>query len=178
MANPEPTRITAGNTAKWRKTVAGFSATDGWVLSYSFRGSSALDIEAVADGSNFVATIAAAESAELTAGDYWWTAYVSLAGERFPAGSGQITVDADLAGIATAYDGRSHIKKMLDALEALSVGKATRDQQSVKIGATDIVRLTPGDLLQWLNEYRKRWAAEQARADGRSQAKKYRVTFR
>ena len=31
----EPARIVAGDTAKWIKTLADYSAADGWVLSYT-----------------------------------------------------------------------------------------------------------------------------------------------
>ena len=47
----EPLTIRAGDTIKWTKSLDDYIASDGWTLSYSFRGTGGMiDITSTADG--------------------------------------------------------------------------------------------------------------------------------
>ena len=76
--------------------------------------------------------------------------------------SGTFKVVKNLA--ADTSDPRTHARKVLDALEALIEGKASKDQQSYSIAGRSISRLSPGELLEWRDRYRVEVAAE-ARAE-------------
>ena len=67
-------------------------------------------------------------------------------------------------GGASNADRRSHVKKVLDALEALLEGKASQDQLSYSIRGRSLSRMTPSELLEWRDKYKSEWAKEQ-RAD-------------
>ncbi len=82
ISNREPSRFVAGSTVTWKKSLSDFPASDGWVLKYFLRGPSRLDVTCTADGNDFVATIAASDSAKLKTGRYWMQGRVELAGAK------------------------------------------------------------------------------------------------
>lgn len=156
----EPTEIVSGETVKWTKSLSDYPA-DTWTLTYQFV--NAADAQAVtctASGTDFLATITAAQSAAMTAGDWYWQARVSYSGEVYGVGSGRVTVKPNYAVAgATALDARSHVKKVLDAIEAVMEGKASEDQMSMSIGDRSLSRYSPSELITW----RQKYAAEYAR---------------
>lgn len=131
----EPSEITIGETLKWRKTLAGYQASDGWELKYYFRGAgNGLDIEGssfvVADGNSWLVTIPAESvdadpsTSNLTAGIYYWQAWVTKGAERYLVDGGQLVVKPNLFDpeIGLAFDGRSENEAMLGAVK-LALGK-------------------------------------------------------
>lgn len=150
----EPTEFTAGDTVKWKVAFADFPANDGWTLKYTFRGPEIHDVTATADGADHSVTLSAAVSADFTAGDYWWDAYASKAAERYKVRTGQLKVLANLEAVTGVYDGRSIVKRTLDALEAMIEGKASRDQMSYSIEGRSLSRMSVQDVLQWRGVYR------------------------
>lgn len=115
----EPAVLQAGDTIKWRRTLPGYPASEGWVLAYRLINSAArIDITAAADGDDHAVTVLAATSAAWAAGDYTWTAFVTKAGERYTVGSGRATVRPDLAAMPAGFDARSTARKALDDLRA------------------------------------------------------------
>lgn len=163
----EPDQITIGETLIWKKSLADYSAADGWVLTYYFRGAGpGFDIAATADGSDFAITVPAASTAGMTAGAYQWQAWVVLAGVKHQVDSGTakavasfLTVDA-----ATTVDGRSQLKKILDGIDAMILGKATADQQEYTIGNRQLKRIPIPDLIALRTQYAKLYSSER-RAD-------------
>jgi hypothetical protein len=164
IATSEPEKFLAGETVKWTKSLSEFTPAEGAVLKYSIRGAQKLDITCTTSGADFLATLTAAQTAALNTGTSaltcWWQSYVELSGERFKIADGQFTVDPDLSDINAAYDGRSHAKTMLDALESLSEGKASLDQKQLMIGDRQITRLTPKELTDWTEHYRAKYESE------------------
>jgi len=67
----EPTRIRAGDTITWRKTLSEFPASLGWVLYYRLINTVAKqDITAAADGDAHLVTVTKAASAGYAAGQH------------------------------------------------------------------------------------------------------------
>lgn len=157
----EPKNFTAGDTVKWTKSVADYPASAGWALSYAFINAAAkFTASGVANGADFDVTISATTSASITAGDYYWEAYVTKASERFKVGSGTVKVKPNLA-TATTLDARSHAKKTLDAIEAVIEGRATVDQQEYQIGNRSLKRMPIADLIVFAEKYRAMVRAEE-----------------
>src|SRR5262249_5660295 len=125
----EPTSITIGATAQWRKTIPNYLPADGWVLTYAFRGPGAgLDLnggQIAVDGDGWIVTISATASATLAAGIYYWQAWLAKGTEKVLADEGRTQVDPNLSTISGVYDGRSEVKKTLDAIRAAIAGRAT-----------------------------------------------------
>ena len=64
----EPLTIRAGDTIEWTKSIDDYKASDGWTLSYSFRGTGGtIDITSSADGDDHAISIAPATSTAYTA---------------------------------------------------------------------------------------------------------------
>lgn len=152
----EPEFFIAGDTVKWTKELLDYKPADGWVLSYALvQAGSQKTITASDNGDgSHLATISAADSANYTAGTYYWQAYVTKSTERYLVCEGRVEVKQNFASMSNGHDGRSHIKKVIDALEAMIEGKASKDQKEYKIGDRLLIRMDPAELLKWLNHYK------------------------
>ena len=176
MATPtipttEPASILAGSTLKWSKCLPDYPATDGWTLTYKFRGPSVgFDVEAEADGSDYLITVAAEDTETMVSGTWFYQGWVEKDGEKYPIASGQVIVTAALPDEEEIYDGRSQFKRILDAIDAMLAGKATLDQQEYQIGDRMLARIPIPDLIKLRETYAKLVFQEQqveAANDGR-----------
>ena len=70
----EPTSITAGDSASWTRSLADYSASDGWTLTYAFIKvkvpADPIQIAATASGSSFLVTLTPADTQGWSAGEY------------------------------------------------------------------------------------------------------------
>ena len=69
----EPTALTAGDTAQWQRTFAGYLISDGWVLSYAINGPKALAWNGAwvtNDGNSWTVTIPPASTALMDSGNF------------------------------------------------------------------------------------------------------------
>lgn len=119
----------------------------------------------MADGADYAITVTPAESRLWVAGKYHWMAYVykeagGLITEKHTLESGQVEILPDLTQATSQTDARSHVKKVLDAIEALLEGKATADALSYSIGGRSISKMSPTELLQWRDLYRVEYQRE------------------
>lgn len=161
----EPTEFTQGELVKWYRQDLSDYPADTWTLTYEFVGAANKQVVATADGLTFLATITAANSADYTAGAYWWQAFVTSGSERYQVDSGKLTVNTDLAGVDTdTYDGRSHNKIVLDALKAVQENRATHADTQVSIstehGSKAITFLTLEELESAIDRYQAKYNRE------------------
>jgi hypothetical protein len=161
-ATTEPSRVTAGDTVTWQKSLSDYPATASWVLSYTLINStSKISITAAASGSDHLVSVAAATTASWAAGTYTWLAVVTKAAERYTVGQGSITIAANLAAQAT-YDTRSTAKKALEAVNALLETYGSKAYlQGYEINGRKQQFQTPGEFLA----FRSKLQAEVARED-------------
>jgi hypothetical protein len=184
MRNTVPTILTPGESLTWEKSFADYPASDGWELVYYFRGAGAgFDVAATADGDTFELAVAAEDTEELIAGRYYYQAFVELETERLLVDEGEIMVRASLSEIQSAdtFDGRSQVKIILDAVDALIAGKATLDQQEYSIGTRQLKRYPLPDLIALRDKYAKLYAAElraERLKNGGSLIRNHKVRFR
>lgn len=130
-----PFKIIIGDTVTWNieklqgpDPLTGLATTytnDVYTLSWALRGAVALNLTAVASGTGYRTTITSVQSEALTAGNYFWQAFVTKAGNRVTIGSGQSQVVSNLAVGTGVYDGRLEIEKMLDAVTAAIQARLT-----------------------------------------------------
>ena len=114
----EPTEVVAGDTLTWRRSLADYPASAGWVLSYALvNAAGQIAISASADGDDHLVSVAAATSAAYPVGTYAWQAYVTKTTERYLVDSGRLTVLPNLAAQVGGYDNRSWAQKTVDAIE-------------------------------------------------------------
>ncbi len=142
----EPAIIVAGDTAKWTKSLADYSAADGWALSYTLvNAANRYTFSASASGSDFAVTVAAATTVAYVAGLYDWRSQVSKSGEVFTVGVGQITVQPSFA---SATDGRSSAKKSLDQVVAYLADSNNLTAAEYHIAGRMLKRIPVADLLK------------------------------
>jgi hypothetical protein len=152
--NIEPKFFTAGDSVEWERYLEGYPPSEGWGLFYSFRNfESSFNLAALPKADHYRVTLSAKETLQYKAGIYWWQATVFKAEDQQTVLEGTLEVKPNLA-LLDSYDGRSHVKKTLDALEATILGKASRDQLSYSIAGRSLSRLNPTELLKWRDVYR------------------------
>jgi len=155
----EPTEIVAGASLKWRREdmSADYPAPT-WSLSYLFvdlaDSTRKFTVAAVADGAYFAVSVTPAVTVTYTPGTYEWAAYVTDGTDRYRVDHGTAKVLADLAALPVGYDGRSHARRVLDAIEAVIAGRASKDQESYQIAGRSLNRTPIPDLMKLRQTYR------------------------
>lgn len=161
----EPSKLVIGDYWAWTREDL---ADDYAVASYSWSYSAILEaspatkitINATGSGTTYTVEVASATTATYTAGVYHWTGYITRTSdsERIALDKGTFELLENAA--TSSVDPRSHVKKTLDALEAMIEGKATRDQKSYSIGDRSLERMSPGELMMWYDKYKYFYAQE------------------
>lgn len=160
----EPKEFAVGESLKWTKALDDYLPSDGWTLKYYFRGASGgFDVTATAqEDDSFLIEVAATETEQLAAGACFWQAWAEKDDEKIKIAAGQTTVLPNLSALDSgdAYDGRSQVKKTLDAIDATIAGRATSDQQSYQIGTRRLDRIPMADLIALRTKYAQFYAQE------------------
>lgn len=161
----EPETLRVGDTWTWKLSLGDYPP-DVWTLSYILvNSSSKVTISASADGSDHLVAVAATTTAGYTAGSYSWTRLITDGTQRFSIGYGTVDVLTNIASTSlSSHDGRSHVKTMLDAIEAALESRASADQLdllSTAFGTHAITRDREG-LLRWRAKYYAYWQDELA----------------
>lgn len=148
--------LVAGDTLDFTVSVDGYPASDGWTLSYALRGPSAIDLTATPVGQQYRVQASAATTAAWIPGDYSWSRYVTLSGQRYSAGSGWLVIRPNLAAQVAGYDGRSQAEKALaDAETALATFKSTNGRvKKYTIGQRSMEFSTSAEILQVISYWK------------------------
>ena len=153
-ANIEPKKATANDSLVWQHTVSDYPPSDGWQYTAALRGPQNIDLTADEDG-------IFSTTAPGIAGDYFLQVYATKDSERYTIYTGTLSLAPDLSAITTAtYDGRSAVKKILDSLDNVIAGRASKGDQSVTIGDTRLDKMHPAELLKWRSMYATRYWRE------------------
>jgi len=133
----EPLSVRAGDTWRWVRDLSDYPAP-AWSLVYTLYGpAGVVHVTATADGARHLVDLAPAVTGTYAPGRYDGIAHVTDGTDRLQIWSGAVQVLPDLREATTA-DGRSHARRMLDAIEATLEGRASA-------GDLDIVRTQLGD---------------------------------
>lgn len=116
-------QLTIGDSMTWDDDTFSDSnginyTSAGYTLTWSFRSGTVLDITSTAKGNGWTTTISTAQSAVMTAGNYYWQAYATGSGTRVTAGTGMLKMAANLATAIAGFDGRTQTQKDYDAVTA------------------------------------------------------------
>lgn len=163
----EPTSVTAGDSWLWTTRYPDYPASEGWTLSYAFRGVGLLDTvsaELTQANDEWTVHIPAARTTELGDGTYRWAAYMtgsgSYAGRRHEVGRGILTVlpNASLAAEGTL---QSHAERMVLRIRDALEGRITDDVQMTQINGRLITNIPVKELRQLLTVYERQVWREQ-----------------
>lgn len=162
-----PKKIRAGDTLEFTDTISDYKASDGYTLYYVLAADNIITLTSVADGDDHKFTITAVTTAAWVPGVYSYQAYVTKTTSSYTVETGTLEVLVNLRVQKPGYDGRSHIKTVLDALQATIEGRATKQHSSLSIGGRAISLLSPAELrveyLHYKHLYRRE--LEQERID-------------
>jgi hypothetical protein len=173
-----PKSFTAGESIEWRLRLELYSVSAAWEVVYHLRGSTeeaTLEIAAIADGDSHLVNLKSIETIDYQPGMYWWQCFAKKDDDVKLVASGECEIKPNLTTLAH-YDGRSHVKKVLDALENTLLGKAGRDQLSYSIAGRSLSRMNPSELLEWRDKYKAEYAMLQRKA-GQFEDQTIRVRF-
>jgi hypothetical protein len=117
----EPDSITAGDTVKWTRSFADYSAADGWTLSYALQkegqDGQPITFSSTASGSDHLISLSPATTQAWPSGQYLAQAYVSKSGDRYLVWQGAFAILENFAG-GQSIDPRSQAKRILDFINA------------------------------------------------------------
>ena len=178
-----PREMTAGDSVSFDVRIADYPAPD-WQLFYTlFNATEVITLTSAADDEDHAFTVAASVTANWTPGRYDWTAYATGPDDaRVTLTTGSAIIRVNPAAL-TATDGRSHARRMLEALEATLEGTATAEQLDTlraKHGDRDWQRDT-AKLIELRDLYRREVRAEdqaEAMARGDQVSTSLKVRFR
>lgn len=160
IPSAEPQSAVAGDTIAWTKSLPEFPAPT-WTLSYAFRlqqGAGVVNLTASASGSDFAATITAAQSAVMTAGVWVWSGYVTQGSERHHIGTGTLTISPNLAAIDYNIDLRSSAKKAYD--NALAAWEGVKLGQTVILNGRTYTQHNLSELIKFVDRCKADYARE------------------
>lgn len=160
----EPENVNAGDTVTWSETFNGYSAADGWALTYYLRGPMNVDITGVASGSGFTLTLTAAQSAPLPPGTYSYIARASKLLEVYTVSSGTITIKANLATAAPGYESRTKAQIIVEGIEDWLSTKGVDCAQELNAAGVNVQYMTMKEINQTLS-YWKRVRASELKAE-------------
>ncbi len=180
----EPDTVTPGDTVEWTLYLADFDPGS-WTLTYYFVNQTGAPFKIVAtnngDGDFLVSAAPAITSAWIAGLWYWQAIVANIGGETHTVRRGRIKILPGFSAANAALDNRSHVRQVLDALEALIAGKAlTGDQVHYQIAGRSLARLTPEQVVFWFEKYKGYYAAEirnERIANGLGQTGKIKVRF-
>lgn len=156
-----PRTIRAGTTLKLSFNLPAYPAP-GWAASLILRGPGQIDLESEADGTLHKFNVPADETGEWSAGKYWYALRVEKDGEIIQVSDGMIHIVADLAGVSDEFDGRDHVQKVIDAIEAVIEGRASIDQESYAINNRQLKRTPIADLIKLRDRYKEELRRQEA----------------
>jgi len=158
----EPASLIAGDTAKWLKSFAEYSALDGWALEYQLINKNhKITIAAVAEGADFLINIAASVTDTWNADEYAYRAQVSKAGEVYTVASGTITVlpSFNVNNLDTHSPARKIYESLMTAYAAASVDRAF--VQEYEIAGRRMKFANMADWLKAIDYWKAEVAAEE-----------------
>ncbi|QTP61383.1 hypothetical protein HNO53_20705 [Billgrantia antri] len=138
-----------------------------WSLTLLLRGPEQRDLTSSPDGTVHAFAVTAVDTAAWKAGDYWYSLRATDGTEVHELETGTFTVEPDLASVAEGFDGRSHAEKVLEAIEAVIEGRASKDQDSYRINNRELRRTPISQLLKLRDVYRQEVKRARAAKRGR-----------
>lgn len=150
-----------------------------WTLKAILRGPSAIDLTADPNGRAHRFSASAAATAEWEPGRYALSLRAERDGEVLEVDTGTIEIRPDIeAAAAGEVDARSHVQRVLDAIEAVIEKRATIDQERYTINNRELWRTPIEDLLKLRNFYKSELRRINAQKSGRLFDQTVRIRFR
>jgi hypothetical protein len=171
-----PGEIGAGVTFRATVSLPVYPAPE-WSVDLILRGPGQIDLASAADGDNHAFHAAAAATKDWVPGHYRYELRASDGVDVVTVETGETRIAPDLAAIDQSHDGRDHVRKVLDAVEAVIENRATIDQQSYQINNRSLQRTPLAELMKLRAKYRAELSQKKRARSGRGLGPKYKVSF-
>lgn len=158
--SPVPATFSAGETLNFVLSVPSYPPSQGYSLTYYFRGASQHNINGVTSGDSYSVTIPA--NTITGTGLYLYEAYAIKGGERRKVDAGRVTITPDLAAVNTAVDARSKAEIILEKIDSMLAGTADLQTQMYTIGNRQLSRFSFSELVTARETYAKLVAQQKA----------------
>lgn len=170
-------KLRAGTNLK--KTISGgdYPASDSWTGKLHIVGTTAYEITATADGDDYLVNADGTVTAGYSSGYYSWAFIVTKGNDTHVLQEGIIEISA---AVTVTGDQRSHVKKMLDSIEATLEGRAASDVLEYEIEGRKLKKTPVHELIRLRSHYRHLYKQELAAnkiARGESVSSDIRVRF-
>ena len=158
-----PTEIVVGDFIQFKITQFSTDYSNSlftmrFVARISTGGATEVSVAATASGDDYLFVVPSATSANYTVGTY----HYQLEIER-NSDNERIFVDRGAIDILTDFDNqvdpRHHAEIMLAKIESILEGKADSDVSSYSIAGRSLTKLSPDELVQWRDYYRREVSA-------------------
>jgi hypothetical protein len=159
----EPLQFRSGLTVKWEKgDFSGYPYADGFTNAvYTISGQNgSKTIAGTYSNGTWTFELTASDN-DLAAGSYTLFGYVSDGTNKYEIYNGDLAVLQSLV-TASRTDTRSHVKKVLDAIEAVIERRANKEQESTQLpNGVGISLLSHAELIKTYENYKYLYAQEQ-----------------
>jgi len=159
-----PGEITVGDFVQWKNVDLGADYPNtAYTVTFMAKSldttSNEFSVTATASDDDYLFTILSTASDDFIAGKYAYQIEVLRDSDsaRIVVETGSIEVVGDLDEIT---DPRSHAEKMVDKIEAVLENRAEGDLSSYSIAGRSLTKMTPDELTQWRDYYRREAALE------------------
>ena len=161
----EPQEIVVGDFIQWRKTnlsddYPNTLYTANYVARITQGGSTEIQLPSTTYGEDYLFTVDSATSTDFVAGFYHWQLEIVRISDsnRIVVERGTFTAIEDLD--VNGADPRTHAEIMVDKIESILEGKADSDVSSYSIAGRSLTKMSPNELVEWRDYYRKEVAKE------------------
>ena len=164
-----PKQIRAGDKTTWIESLYDYPATL-YKLYFKLSGSAQIPITASASGSDHIVTITKTISQNWAKGFYSYVGYVeeiANTDNRTTLESGTIEILQNIVALTGTQEGRSFVRRMLEAIEATLENRATKEQKSLTAPGTaqpSLELLSHDELIRAYYKW-KRAVADEERAE-------------
>lgn len=171
-----PGEIGAGVTFKVTACLPVYPAPD-WSIDLILRGASQIDISSVSNSENHELSAAATVTKDWKPGRYRYEIRASSGDDVVTVETGELKIAPDLSAQVAGFDGRDHVRRVLDSIEAVIENRATIDQQHYQINNRSLTRTPMSDLLKLRDKYRAELAGQKRARRGGGLGPQYKVRF-
>lgn len=158
-----PTEVVVGDFIQFKITqfsedYSNSAHTMRFVARISTGGSTEIKVDATSLNDDYLFAIPSATSTNYTVGEYHYQLEIerNSDNERIIVDRGQIKVSTDFDN---QVDPRHHAEIMLGKIEGILEGKADSDVSSYSIAGRSLTKLSPDELVQWRDYYRREVSA-------------------
>lgn len=159
----EPEEFVIGDFVQWKRTdlstdYPNTTHTMAYIARIKAGGGNDITISGTNSDSNYLFTVNSSTTANYIEGKYHWQLEVTetSSGNRIVVTTGEWEIIPDLDN--NNADPRSHTEIMLEKIETVLQGRADADVLSYSINGRSLSKMSPDELVQWRNYYKKELA--------------------